>query len=172
MVIDLEVYYDLNDRISTHVNAKRMEKIETLRNANFADMTLKAGHRSNKGHGRYNLEIFREDKIFVAEGLLLRIIPWHTICKQSRWRKPKKESCMRYNQVSRIRKRLKCLNYISFDLKTWRFWQRNWMANNPEWIPNPEWYLMWYLIVSDPRHDSDLRNYYHIHFIFCCYILF
>ena len=38
--------------------------VETLRNANFADMTLKAGHRSNKCHGRYNLEIFREDANF------------------------------------------------------------------------------------------------------------
>ena len=144
MVIDLEEYYDLNDRISTHVNHKRMQKskpahqitvggiktkkmaynvieghwrwmasvylgkvtislyqckrwislaatytstmtcttsyrcayhqqkppslqvtgAETLRNANFAGMTLKAGHRSNKGHGRYNLEIFREDANF------------------------------------------------------------------------------------------------------------
>ena len=27
-------------------------------------MTLKAGHRSNKGHVRYNLEIFREDANF------------------------------------------------------------------------------------------------------------
>ena len=26
MVIDLEVYYDLNNRISTHVNDKRMQK--------------------------------------------------------------------------------------------------------------------------------------------------
>ena len=37
-------------------------------NANFADMTLKAGHRSNKGHGRYNLEIFREDANFPRLG--------------------------------------------------------------------------------------------------------
>ena len=144
MVIDLKVYYDLNDQISTHVNDKRMQKsksahqnhrrghqnskndiwryrrsltldilsvprkghdiiisvqtmditprrahprwhaqrpidvhitskktpssqvigVKTLRNANFSDMTLKAGHRSNKGHGRYNLEIFREDANF------------------------------------------------------------------------------------------------------------
>ena len=42
--------------------------VETLRNANFADMTLKAGHRSNKGHGRYNLEIFREDANFQRLG--------------------------------------------------------------------------------------------------------
>ena len=150
MVIDLVVYYDLNNRISTHVNAKRMQKsksahqnhrrghqnpkndiwryrrsltlddlsvprkghdiiisvqtmditprrahctstmtcttsyrcayhqqktpssqvtgVETLRNTNFADMTLKAGHRSNKGHGRYNLEIFREDANFQRLG--------------------------------------------------------------------------------------------------------
>ena len=26
MVIDLKVYYDLNDQISTHVNDKRMQK--------------------------------------------------------------------------------------------------------------------------------------------------
>ena len=37
-------------------------------NANFADMTLKAGHRSNKGHGRYNLEIFMEDANFQRLG--------------------------------------------------------------------------------------------------------
>ena len=146
MVIDLEVYYDLNDRISTHVNAKPMQKsksahhitvssklekwhmtlskvidvvwtqctsersryhyisamdgyhsatctsmmtcttsyrcadnqqkppssqvtgVETLQNATLADMTLKAGHRSNKGHGKYNLEIFREDANFPGLG--------------------------------------------------------------------------------------------------------
>ena len=42
--------------------------VETLRNANFVDMTLKAGHRSNKGHGRYNHEIFREDANFQRLG--------------------------------------------------------------------------------------------------------
>ena len=42
--------------------------VETQRNANFADMTLKAGHRSNKGHGRYNLEIFREEVNFQGLG--------------------------------------------------------------------------------------------------------
>ena len=42
--------------------------VETLRNTNFADMTLKAGHRTNKGHGRYNLEIFREDANFQRLG--------------------------------------------------------------------------------------------------------
>ena len=29
MVIDLEIYYDLNERISTHVNAKRMQKTKS-----------------------------------------------------------------------------------------------------------------------------------------------
>ena len=31
-------------------------------------MTLEAGHKSNKGHGRYNLEIFREDANFQRLG--------------------------------------------------------------------------------------------------------
>ena len=42
--------------------------VKTLRNANFADTTLKVGHRSNKGHGWYNLVIFREDANFQRLG--------------------------------------------------------------------------------------------------------
>ena len=59
-----------------HITSKKKKKtpssqvtdVKTLRNANFADMTLKAGRRSNKGHGRYNLEIFREDANFQRLG--------------------------------------------------------------------------------------------------------
>ena len=42
MVIDLEVYYDLNERISTHVNAKRMQKIE------ISASNHRRGHQNSK----------------------------------------------------------------------------------------------------------------------------
>ena len=42
MVIDLEVYYDLNDRISTHVNDKRMQKSKS------AHQNHRRGHQNSK----------------------------------------------------------------------------------------------------------------------------
>ena len=53
---------------TTKTPSSQVTGVETPWNTNFADMTLKAGHRSNKGHGRYNLEIFREDANFQRLG--------------------------------------------------------------------------------------------------------
>ena len=55
-------------RCAYHQQSSQVTGVETLWNTNFADMTLKAGHRSNKGHGRYNIEIFREDANFQRLG--------------------------------------------------------------------------------------------------------
>ena len=55
-------------KTSTKTSSSQGTGVETPWNTNFADMTLKAGHRSNKGHGRYNLEIFREDANFQRLG--------------------------------------------------------------------------------------------------------
>ena len=63
---DVHIHDDMHNILSMCMSpaktpSSQVTGVETLRNANFADMTLKAGHRSNKGHCRYNLEIFRED---------------------------------------------------------------------------------------------------------------
>ena len=75
---DVHIHDDMHNILSLCISpAKKKTKqktssqvtvVETLWNANFADMTLKAGHRSNKGHVRYNLEIFREDANFQRLG--------------------------------------------------------------------------------------------------------
>ena len=51
MVIDLEVYYDLNDRISTHVNAKRMQKSKSAQQITVGGIkTRKMAYDIIEGH--------------------------------------------------------------------------------------------------------------------------
>ena len=78
---DVRIHDDMHNILSICIPPEKTPSsqvtgVETLRKANFADMPLKAGQRSNKGHGRYNLDIFREDANFRRLGThtIIRIV--------------------------------------------------------------------------------------------------
>ena len=59
MVIGLEVYYDLNDRISTHVNAKRMQKSKSAHQITVGDIkTRKMANDVIEGHWRWMTSVY------------------------------------------------------------------------------------------------------------------
>ena len=59
MVIDLEVYYDLNDRISTHVNDKRMQKSKSAHQITVGGIkTRKMAYDVIEGHWRWMTSVY------------------------------------------------------------------------------------------------------------------
>ena len=59
MVIDLEEYYDLNDRISTHVNDKRMQKSKSAHQITVGSIkTRKMAYNVIEGHWRWMTSVY------------------------------------------------------------------------------------------------------------------
>ena len=59
MVIDLEEYYDLNDRISTHVNDKRMQKSKSAHQITVGCIkTRKMTYDVIEGHCRWMTSVY------------------------------------------------------------------------------------------------------------------
>ena len=59
MVIDLEEYYDLNDRISTHVNDKRMQKSKSAHQITVEGIkTRKMTYDVIEGHWRWMTSVY------------------------------------------------------------------------------------------------------------------
>ena len=85
MVIDLEVYYDFNERISTHVNDKRMQKSKSAHQITVGGIkTRKMAYDVIEGHWRWiDLSVPRKGHDIIISVQTMDITPrrahpwWH-----------------------------------------------------------------------------------------------